>query len=867
MSDVDSRLSYLIKITQHAMNRHRLATLYMWSVAFLGIALLVVITAMEAPRDLARDDSGNQLANALILLVLTFLSSISPVETKLGAAKVNVGLAPMFGAYLLLNPWAVMWVAALGTVDERIPGRGIPWDRFLFNRGMYVMEFGIPSLLLHPTSVSHDFTWYLLMPVALVAMVLLNVGLIGIALSLFQSTSVATVARRMLSGRAATYIALPLVGLLIYTLLQTHSPLQKLLVFLLYGPLLVYRASLQKQNKLDRWLRDSFIMQSRIVDKRDGQTFGHSQRVGELSEAVARRLHLSDEACNTIRVAGILHDLGKIAIPDSILLKPAKLTPEEYEIIKQHPDEGANILAEHPEQRGVADIVRHHHEKWDGTGYPSGAKGDEIPIGARIVDVCDAYDTITQARVFRPTVRTPTEAIRELGQLAGKWYDPAVVRALEEIAAERWSVPLERARNTELQSRGQYLRVLGYRPFRLFWLGQSVSYFGDMMNTTGLAIMLYLVTRSPSLVAVGLIAKAVPTVLFGLIAGPFVDRFNRQRLMIATDLARALLTITIPFFAYKWLPGVFIAVLLIASASAFFNPAKQALLPNLVPRDRLVNANSLVSSSEKTMELLGYSAAGVIAALISWAPLFIIDAVTYLVSAFTLLGVSDEGRMSRAGLPIRLLRDIVEGGRYILASAPLRSTMALTFAAVFFAGMTFPTLVVMAYGPLNGGAFGYGLLEAGIGAGAIIGALMAPASMRKLAAGALILIGVAGMGAAYALTGFSRSLWPAVVFLFAGGVANTTYYVPLISVTQREAEDRVRGRVMSTRFLLMQLGLLGGMALAGPLTSRLGAPLVFVTSGVLMVTAALVGLGFRDLRGATLRDESAQPVLKAQASG
>src|SRR6202022_3452800 len=136
---------------------------------------------------------------------------------------------------------------------------------------------------------------------------------------------------------------LPVLGYLIYVFLLNQGPVQ-LVVFLLYGPLLVYRASLQKQHRLDQWLRDSYIMQSRVVDKRDGQTFGHSQRVGELSETVAHMLGMGEEACNTIRVGGILHDLGKIAIPDSILLKPGKLTPEEYEVIKTHPVEGAQIL-------------------------------------------------------------------------------------------------------------------------------------------------------------------------------------------------------------------------------------------------------------------------------------------------------------------------------------------------------------------------------------------------------------------------------------------------------------------------------------------------------------------------------------------
>jgi putative nucleotidyltransferase with HDIG domain len=842
------------------MNRDRLAKLYIWAVAAAGLTLWLVASVSQAPHDLKAQ--GTRLMIHLgILLVLTILSSVSPVQTKVGSI-VTVGLAPLFGAFLLLPPWAVMTVAALGTLDQRVPGRAIPWDRFLFNRGMYVFQYGLPSLLFNGLGLnSQRGTWIFVLPVAILMMVVLNVGQLSVAFSLLQGAGLLRIARRMVSGTWATYIALPLVGYLIAVILDRGSLADQLVVFLLYGPLLVYRASLQKQSRLDQWLRDSYIMQSRVVDKRDGQTFGHSQRVGELSESVARLLHLSDDACNTIRVGGILHDLGKIAIPDSILLKPGKLTPEEYEIIKTHPVEGAQILAEHPEQRDVAQIVHHHHERWDGAGYPDGLKGDAIPVGSRIVNACDAFDTITQARVFRPTVKTPAEAIHELRQLAGTWYDPAVVGALEKIVEERWGVKAPDLPATAPEPR-RYREVLAVRPFRLLWVGQAVSYFGDMMNTTGLAILLFVVTGSPYMVALGLIAKATPTVLFGLVAGSFVDRFNRQRLMIASDLVRALLTVTIPFLATRWLPGVFLAVFLVATASAFFNPAKQAILPNLVSKDQLVQANGLISSSEKAMELLGYSIAGIIAAAISFLPLFLIDAATFLFSAVTLLGVSDSDRSPARRQP-HLLADIAEGMRFIRHNATLRSTMALTLGAVFFGGLTFPILVIMSYGPLRAGAFGYGLLEAAIGAGALLGALLAPPAMRRFAAGGLILAGVAGMGLANLVAGFMQSVWLAAAVLLIGGIASTLYFVPLISVTQREAPDWVRGRVMATRFLLVQVGLLAGMALAGPLTDRVGAPVVYSASGFLLICTAVSGVFFRGLRNAALRDEPAQSPLVA----
>jgi MFS family permease len=269
-----------------------------------------------------------------------------------------------------------------------------------------------------------------------------------------------------------------------------------------------------------------------------------------------------------------------------------------------------------------------------------------------------------------------------------------------------------------------------------------------------------------------------------------------------------------------------------------------------------------MSSSEKAMELLGYSMAGLIAAAISFVPLFLIDAGTFLFSAVTLLGIKDVTR-SAARRKQPLFADIAEGARFIFPNATLRSTMALTTGAAVFVGLTFPILVIMSYGPLHGNAFGYGLLEAAIGAGALIGALLAPTAMRRVVAGGLILLGVAGMGMANLITGFLNSFWLAAAVLLVGGIASTLYYVPLISVTQREAPDYIRGRVMSTRFLLVQAGLLTGMALAGPLTDRVGAPVLYSASGLLLVLAALSGLLFRGLRRAALRDEAAQSPLKA----
>jgi len=286
------------------------ASVYLLTVGIAGLTLLVGTALIQAPHDLSSKNASDLVWDLVVLLVLTFLSSIAPLKTRHGAA-LTVGLAPLFGALLLLPPWALMCVAAFGTIDERIPGRSVSWSRFIFPRGMFAFVYGIPSLALYGLGLEQPHAvWVIALPLAVLVIVALNDAFVAGFLSLLQDVSFWRTAKNAVAGSWLTYVALPIVGYLIFTLLMTHSPVGKLVVFLLYGPLLVYRTSLQKQNRLDQWLRDSFIMQSRVVDKRDGQTFGHSQRVGEMCEAVARLMHMSDEDCNTIRVAGILHDLA-----------------------------------------------------------------------------------------------------------------------------------------------------------------------------------------------------------------------------------------------------------------------------------------------------------------------------------------------------------------------------------------------------------------------------------------------------------------------------------------------------------------------------------------------------------------------------
>jgi diguanylate cyclase (GGDEF)-like protein/putative nucleotidyltransferase with HDIG domain len=173
---------------------------------------------------------------------------------------------------------------------------------------------------------------------------------------------------------------------------------------------------------------------ARAVDSRDTYTGSHSVRVAELSARLAERLGLAAEDVAMMRLAGSLHDLGKLAIPEEILRKPGLLTDAERLVLERHPQIGARMLASLGVEP-VAEWVLRHHERWDGTGYPEGLAGEEIPLGARIIFVADAFDAMTCDRVYRDSI-SDLDAVAELERCAGTQFDPEVVQALvDEISA------------------------------------------------------------------------------------------------------------------------------------------------------------------------------------------------------------------------------------------------------------------------------------------------------------------------------------------------------------------------------------------------------------------------------------------------
>ena len=173
------------------------------------------------------------------------------------------------------------------------------------------------------------------------------------------------------------------------------------------------------------------------VEARDPYTEGHCERLARYASEMGRHLKLGEEAVVALRRGGYLHDLGKITVPDEILKKGTDLTPEEWQIMKQHPITGETICQPLKSLRMVLPIIRSHHEHWDGSGYPDGLRGDAIPLLAQIIGIVDVYDAITTARPYKPAL-PPEDACEQLRREADRgWRDPALVNVFIATAQDR----------------------------------------------------------------------------------------------------------------------------------------------------------------------------------------------------------------------------------------------------------------------------------------------------------------------------------------------------------------------------------------------------------------------------------------------
>ncbi len=228
---------------------------------------------------------------------------------------------------------------------------------------------------------------------------------------------------------------------------------------------------LQEQElELKRTYDGTVIGFAAMMEGKDTSTMGHLFRVRDYCTILAAEAGVPPEGMRDVQLGAMLHDVGKYRVPDAILTKPGPLTEEEWKVMRRHPEFGADFVRRIPFLSGAAEIIQNHHEKYDGTGYPRGLKGEEIPLAARIFSVVDAYDAIVSERCYKPKQSSAT-ALAEIRRCAGRQFDPRVAEAFERVLPriEASAETLEQNHRREVEAAG-----LGHLPDRGTLRKQSV---------------------------------------------------------------------------------------------------------------------------------------------------------------------------------------------------------------------------------------------------------------------------------------------------------------------------------------------------------------------------------------------------------
>jgi len=729
-------------------------------------------------------------------------------------------------------------VAWLAQFDGRVPGRTITWWAFLFNRAMLATAYVFPSIVVVPLGSATD--WGL--PIRTVAYVVIAVSfnylLTALVTSFMTRTSVlATLFDNVGFTTLLGTAALSFSGGIIYLLLKT--PVGYVMAPGLFGFVLAVRGNVADAQRQTLLKDQTLQLAAQALDARDRYTESHSTRVAELAGRLGEQLELSDRDIELIRTAGSLHDLGKIGVPDHILRKPGPLSEDEWETMRRHPDVGADMIAQHSALAAVAPLVRHHHERWDGSGYPAGLKGDVIPFGARILSVADSFDTITGTRLYRKSLMTPIEGVEDISRRANAWYDPNVVDALREIHGLK---PLEVLDRPEVPRRLTALRVLRANPdFANLITAIGISSLGDPLTQVATLVTIYIKTGDPRFVALAFITQAVGTVLMTGALGGVADRLPRRGLVVGLELVRAILLVATPFaIGVGW--GLIVPIVFVLSAiNAVVQPARQAAIPSVVPAGHVGKANAMVAATTMLAGAIGFGLAGLLLGLFpkSTNALFVVDAATFALGAAIVFRIPTLGGGSTVAPVSGALRrawSLVE----------VRPQLVVGSLAAFLIPISYPALIALAYRISTGGGQRYSLFELISSAGLFAGSLLVSRSsaigtMRTVGAG-LLITGVFSVAIAMTSLTTGSTLLVIGLALFIASVGNPIYAIANQTAILEAADPSNRGSIMSTRFGLVQTASIVGIAVGGLITKQFGPEAAYGVLGVGLVLLAMYAI-------------------------
>ena len=387
----------------------------------------------------------------LFWAVLILVAKRTEVKLPLSATMSHSFIVAL-AAVTLFPVWLSPTLIFTFSFGKDLGKTSYPWYKDLFNRTQHGLATALASLI-----------WWLIQsqaginPQALEALGILTISVIYFAVNMASVTyvihlssgiSVRKIWFENFSWLWVSYLVQAPVGLLLAKAYQTPLIGGWGGFTVLFIMLLLYfsRYYWDEKVKLEEAFDNTIEVLISALDAKDPFTRLHSERVAAISQSIGQRLGLDEQDVKRLTYAARIHDIGKVAIPDSVLLKPEKLSPEEMALIRSHPGKGLEVL--HPMlgrlSKDVQGVIHYHHERWDGNGYPTGLRGAQIPLWARIVSLSDAYEAMTAGRAYS-RAKSPEEALNEIIMLAGRQFDPQVVRVFEELWLEDliWKDPEE----------------------------------------------------------------------------------------------------------------------------------------------------------------------------------------------------------------------------------------------------------------------------------------------------------------------------------------------------------------------------------------------------------------------------------------
>jgi len=395
---------------------------------------IITATAVAFISHLAISFTWNNIKwlDMAVFLLLIFSFDAFPVKMPKGGV-VAVSFAPMLASVFLFHPIIVVIIVLLSDFLSWLRQKNKRPVQYLFNASQLALTLGCTALVYNyyyqGSLPKLDLQFIGAAVAAVFVFLVLNSLLVTLVISLVDQVRFWPLWLSNLKWSIPNYIGTAPLGILI-AFIYLNLGLWGLILFLF--PLILARYSFQAYIDIRQSFLDAIETLSLAIEAKDLYTRGHSTRVADYVGTLAKELKWSDDRVERLQYVAVVHDLGKVAVPESILKKPDRLNEEEFQEMKTHAEIGATIMANTKYFDEGADIIRHHHERWDGTGYPARLRGEEIPMGARILAVADSFDAMTSDRPYRKALGFDV-ALQEILKGAGTQYDPAVVEAFVRI--------------------------------------------------------------------------------------------------------------------------------------------------------------------------------------------------------------------------------------------------------------------------------------------------------------------------------------------------------------------------------------------------------------------------------------------------